>query len=210
MVPDQDISEMITKVGADEPVVITFPEILDTGSIDNGDTTGLVSCGARTYTLTDGGSFLYQLERDVYLFTEDPNDAGEHTAKMVVTLQDYPEVEALVVEIPVFIEACEILELVDSTKTFISPLNRIIEFPVDQFFAMPLYEPVPACGLTSADVSYQLMTDSGQPTPSWIEIDPGNHQIKVDIEEGDGLYGETFNFKLVAMFTGMPDQEQNF
>lgn len=52
------VPRMQTKVGAPDAVIFTFPEVQDTGSSTNGDATGVISCGPRTYTLLNGGSFL--------------------------------------------------------------------------------------------------------------------------------------------------------
>ena len=49
-----------TQVEAIDPVTFTFPEVQDSGSIINGDESGLESCGPRTYELYNGGSFLSQ------------------------------------------------------------------------------------------------------------------------------------------------------
>ena len=61
-----------TKVGAPDAVIFTFPEVRDTGSSTNGDATGLTSCGPRTYTLLNGGTFLTMSGRDLTLQTNNP------------------------------------------------------------------------------------------------------------------------------------------
>ena len=58
---------METEVGALDAVTFRFPEIEDTGSSLNGDATGLTSCGPRTYTLLNGGTFLTMSGRDLIL-----------------------------------------------------------------------------------------------------------------------------------------------
>ena len=70
------IDELETTVLADDAVVFTFPEVQDSGSISNGDSTGLSSCGARTYALINGGSFMTLKGRELSLQTSNPADSG--------------------------------------------------------------------------------------------------------------------------------------
>ena len=67
----------------------------DSGSLLNGDDTGLVSCGARIYILEDGGTFLTNDANELSLYTIEPQDAGQHTVKIIISLQDYPEVDPI-------------------------------------------------------------------------------------------------------------------
>ena len=67
----------------------------------------------------------------------------------------------LEVEVTVFIKSCQVLALVETTGTVISPINQVFELPVEFEFQMPLYEPEPLCSYSEDDVIYKLTTSSG-------------------------------------------------
>ena len=73
----------------------------DQVSLDKGDLTGTVFCGARTYTLEDGGTFLSQSGRNLILQTDNDCDVGIHTAKMKITLEEQANLTPLFVDIPI-------------------------------------------------------------------------------------------------------------
>ena len=131
--------------------------------------------------------------------TSNVEDAGDHVAKMKISLADY-DVSPIYVEIPVTINPCVIANFLDTTETIISPINQILELPTQQSFDMPLYEPDPLCGYSDQDVNYQLLTNANGQPPSWISIDASKHKIVLDVEEDESLYGEDFSFKLKATF----------
>ena len=104
--PKDGIQQLETVVNAADPVTFAFPEIQDSGSIDNDDETGLKACGSRTYKLLGGDTYLTQIERELSLQTVYQADSGYHIVEMMITLDDYPEVEPLYVDIPIYIEEC--------------------------------------------------------------------------------------------------------
>ena len=73
---------------------------------------------------------------------------------MEIRLADYPEVASIFVDIPIYIEECQILDFVNPGDIFVSPLNQVMDLPFQVSFDMPLYEPSPLCGFSNNDVSY--------------------------------------------------------
>ena len=81
-------------------------------------------------------------------------DAGDHSLQLEVTLQDYPEVASLVIQIPVTIAACQIDGLADPDNVSVPPVIQVFELPMSESFDMPLFEPLPLCGYSNTDVLY--------------------------------------------------------
>ena len=158
--PTEDIETLTTRVGEAEPVIYTLPAVQDTGSIENGDATGLTSCGDRVYSLEGNESFLTINDRELTLQTTDNQDEGYHIVEVTVSLANYPEVESITVNVPVQIEACQIVDFVNPDDTIVSPINLVLNLPYADSIDMPLYEPSPLCGYSNQDVSYQLTTDT--------------------------------------------------
>ena len=73
---------------------------------------------------------------------------------MEISLADYPDVPSISVDIPVFIEECQVVGLVNPEEIIVSPFNQVYELPFTVSFDMPLYEPSPLCGLSNTNVYY--------------------------------------------------------
>lgn len=110
---------------------------------------------------------------DLFLQTQDPQEIGTLVAYVEVSLADYPEVAPITVEVTVFIERCQVLSLVETTGTTVSPINQVLELPVTFEFPMPVYEPEPLCSYSAYDVTYKLATKTNGKLPDWISISAG-------------------------------------
>ena len=109
-----------------------------------------------------------------------------------MNLFDYPEVEGIYVDVPIFINECQVTSIIEPSDFSVSPYNLILELPALQTFVMPLFEPSPQCGYSNTDVNYQLTLDNDGLAPSWLKINAEKHQIELNVEEEEDVYGQTF------------------
>ena len=113
--------------------------------------------------------------RDLVLLSTDPRDSGTHEIIVVVSLADHPDETPVKLKYSLKIIACEVTGLLDPSETLISPFNQIFGLPAEGILAMPLYEPVPLCGYSGADVTYKLATVQDKAIPGWLKINPSAH-----------------------------------
>ena len=112
--PDFELQEPLEyQIGDPDPIKFTLPEVEDSGSYENGDTSGVTSCGKRKYSIR--GTITYATITgylEVEIFTVNPYDAGQKALQIEVGLEDYT-LDPILIEIPVLITACEVTGLIE-------------------------------------------------------------------------------------------------
>lgn len=76
---------------------------------------------------------------------------------------------------------CAVLSLEEAEDhVAISPLVLVFNLPYSQNIDLPLYEPSPNCGLSNADLSYEVINES---LPDWVLFDADGRTVELDIDE---------------------------
>ena len=82
---------------------------MDSESKDRGDKSGVTFCGNRLYSIKGEPAYVSveQTSREILLSTSDDSDVGQHIVKLIIKLEDFPDVTRTV-QFQVTVNPCEI------------------------------------------------------------------------------------------------------